>query len=134
MVAAGIPIRGGVRRSALLAVRWLGCGEVASLRLITWNLNARLRQLPDQLAALAARKPDIIALQEVTRGRLETLHAGLAAVGFPRVVDSFSVAPPWEAVGPRRYGLVISDSTTPSVRERLSSSVASISTSCASTA
>jgi len=38
------------------------------VRLVTWNLNGRRRQLPDQLAALAARSPDIIALQEVTAG------------------------------------------------------------------
>lgn len=77
------------------------------MRLITWNLNARLRQLPEQLAALAARTPDFVALQEVTNGRLDTLRDGLGTLGFAHVLTSFDDAPPWEAVGPRRYGLVI---------------------------
>jgi exonuclease III len=55
-----------------LAVLWSWADEVAISRLITWNLNARLRQLPEQLAALTARTPDIVALQEVTKGRLDT--------------------------------------------------------------
>ena len=38
-----------------------------AIRLISWNVNTRVRCLPDQVAALVARQPDIVALQEVTR-------------------------------------------------------------------
>jgi exonuclease III len=52
------------------------------VRLITWNLNARRRQLPDQLAALAARAPDIVALQEVTASSADTLGLELPRIGY----------------------------------------------------
>jgi exonuclease III len=37
------------------------------IRLITWNVAGRSTRLPDQANAVAARNPDIVALQEVTR-------------------------------------------------------------------
>jgi len=37
------------------------------VRLITWNVAGRSQRLPEQASAIAARKPDIVALQEVTR-------------------------------------------------------------------
>jgi exodeoxyribonuclease III len=36
------------------------------VRLITWNVAGRSKRLPEQAAAVASRKPDIVALQEVT--------------------------------------------------------------------
>jgi exonuclease III len=77
------------------------------LRLITWNLNARLRHLPGQMAALAGRAPDIVALQEMVATRVDTLRPGLATMGLSHFLTSCGVAAPWEAIGPRRFGLVI---------------------------
>jgi exonuclease III len=77
------------------------------LRLITWNLNARRRQIPAQVAALAARSPDILALQEVTQQTVVPLRGKLSTIGIIHFLDSFSVSPTWEAKGPRRYGLVL---------------------------
>ena len=77
-----------------------------AVRLLTWNLNAR-RQIEGQVAATASRSPDVVALQEVTRRSAPLLRLALPAAGLPHVVDSFAGSPPWTAVGPRRYGLLI---------------------------
>jgi exonuclease III len=106
-VAEGAAVRGAVRPPPLLAFLRTRHQEVATLRLITWNLNARRRQIPAQVAALAARSLDLLALQEVTQGMLEPLRRELAAIGIGHAIDSFSVASAWEAKGPRRYGLMI---------------------------
>lgn len=79
-----------------------------TIRLISWNVNARVVCLPAQVAALADRRPDIVALQEVTRTTVAPLSAGLAQVGLIHITDSFGLAPP-DAVltGSRRYGELI---------------------------
>ncbi|MDF1503849.1 endonuclease/exonuclease/phosphatase family protein [Roseisolibacter sp. H3M3-2] len=75
------------------------------MRVISWNLNGRRRDLEAQVAALAARAPDVVALQEVTPGTVAELRRALARAGLPHAVDSFTLAPPsFEAIGPRRYG------------------------------
>ena len=76
------------------------------MRLITWNLNARRRWLSEQIAALTASNPDIVALQEVTSSSGETLGLELPRIALPHLLASFVVGPPWEAVGLRRYGLL----------------------------
>jgi endonuclease/exonuclease/phosphatase family metal-dependent hydrolase len=77
------------------------------VRLLSWNLNARRGLLADQLAAIARRLPDVLALQEITGTTVAHLRAQLPTCGLAHITDSFSSAPPWTAVGPRRYGLVI---------------------------
>ena len=77
------------------------------MRLLTWNLNARRRQLPDQLAAVAVRSPDILALQEVTPGSIPLLRESLPTFGLFHITDSFAHAPRWDACGPRRYGVLL---------------------------
>jgi exonuclease III len=58
------------------------------VRLITWNVARRIARLPEQAAALAARAPDVVALQEVTaRGHGVWLEA-LARIGLPHVIYS----------------------------------------------
>ena len=59
------------------------------------------------IAAVAARDPDILALQEVTPSSAETLGTELPKISLPHVLASFVVAPAWEAAAPRRCGLVI---------------------------
>jgi exonuclease III len=76
------------------------------VRLLTWNLNGT-RQIDGQVAAIAARNPDILALQEVTLTSVLLFRAALAPVGFPHVTDSFAFSTSWQPVGPRRYGLLI---------------------------
>jgi exonuclease III len=57
------------------------------MRVITWNLNKR-RNYAAQVAALAARQPDIIALQEVTANTRDGLRVALAEIGLNYAVDS----------------------------------------------
>ena len=76
------------------------------MRLLTWNLNAR-RRIERQAAAIADRQPDIIALQELTPNSIGAWRLALADAGARHLMDSFSHAPLWRAVGPRRYGLLI---------------------------
>ena len=63
----------------------------------------RLSSIPSQVAALALRSPDILALQEVSRGMVEPLRRELSEVGLGYAVDSFTVALSWEEKGPRRF-------------------------------
>jgi exonuclease III len=75
------------------------------MRLISWNVNARQRQLDAQVAAIAARAPDVVTLQEVTPTTVTALRAALAEAGLPHAADSFALAPPsFQPTGPRRYG------------------------------
>jgi hypothetical protein len=53
------------------------------LRLITWNVARRAERLPEQATALAAREPDVVALQEVTR-RTEPLWMRAFELNTPR--------------------------------------------------
>lgn len=76
------------------------------MRLLTWNLNGR-RKVDEQMAAIAARSPDIVALQELTQNSTTSWRAVLPLAGLPHVADSFASSPSWEPKGPRRYGLVI---------------------------
>src|SRR3954452_22516014 len=76
-----------------------------TIRLISWNVNTRVRCLPDQVAALVARQPDIVALQEVTRTTASPLSTGLAQGGLIHAIDSFQLAlPDAPLTGRRRYG------------------------------
>lgn len=80
---------------------------LGSMRLISWNLNGRRAKAQAQVAALVAREPDVVALQEVTRSTLPLLRAALIHNGLVHVADSFSMAPSaFQAVGPRRYGQI----------------------------
>jgi exodeoxyribonuclease III len=55
------------------------------VRLITWNVARRIAVLPDQAAALAARAPDVVALQDVTARGWPLWEAALAALGLDAV-------------------------------------------------
>lgn len=58
------------------------------MRLITWNLARRKSKLKEQLAAMLQRKPDIVALQEVTASTEEGLRRGLAEGGLAHAASS----------------------------------------------
>ncbi len=75
------------------------------MRLLTWNLNGR-RKIDEQVAAVVARSPDIVALQELTLNSTKSWRSVLPAAGLPHVIDSLGSSPFWEPKGPRRFGLV----------------------------
>jgi exonuclease III len=58
-----------------------------TLRLISWNVNKR-RAIDQQIAALASRQPDLVALQEVTAKNLEAVPRLCADMGLPYMLDS----------------------------------------------
>ena len=58
------------------------------MRIVSWNV-ARLRsRLVEQAAALAAREPDVVALQEITRHTLPLWRAALATIGLSDIRSS----------------------------------------------
>lgn len=61
------------------------------MRLISWNTASRVRRLPDQVAFLADRAPDIVALQEVTGRTREVLRPGLSDLGLRHQLDTFEL-------------------------------------------
>ena len=58
------------------------------VRLITWNVAGRSRRLPEQAAAVAAREPDIVALQEVTRRTRPLWNRAFELMGLTNVSAS----------------------------------------------
>lgn len=64
------------------------------MRLITWNVNRRTTRLGEQLEALLARQPDVVALQEVTTGNVSGWRDGLQHGGLPYIVDTVEQTQP----------------------------------------
>ena len=63
------------------------------MRLISWNIaRAGQARIPYQVAALAARAPDIVALQEVRINRIAEYGAALQGAGLPFIFDGFEGA------------------------------------------
>lgn len=61
------------------------------MRLISWNVaRAGPERIGCQVAALAARAPDIVALQEVRVNRVPEYRRALAEAGFACVLDGFA--------------------------------------------
>lgn len=78
------------------------------MRLISWNLAGRKARVSDQVTFLAARKPAVVALQEVTAASMPTLRDTLQESGLDNVISSFDLAPDMSLLnGPRRYGQLI---------------------------
>lgn len=73
-----------------------------ALKLATWNLNARQKCLPDQVAFLRSLDADVVLLQEVTRYTFSRLESLLLEAGYPYVAETVRKA----SSGPRKYGLV----------------------------
>jgi exonuclease III len=79
----------------------------AGFRLFSWNTAGRAIRLEGQLQALIQKKPEVIALQEVTLRTLQGLRLGLEKAGY-WVVNSFDLAKDLQLLkGPRRYGELI---------------------------
>src|SRR4051812_19643326 len=79
------------------------------MRLISWNVqNPGAPRLENQIAALATRAPDIVALQEVTMRSVRLFIAGLAELGLTYATDSFGLTGDTSLLtGPRKYGELI---------------------------
>jgi exonuclease III len=52
------------------------------VRLVTWNVAGRVRRRPDQVEALLAQAPDVVALQEVSPTTLGDWRQDLEAAGY----------------------------------------------------
>ena len=72
------------------------------MRVITWNVARRSSCLAEQCAALAAREPDVVALQEVTDTTLPLWRAVLERIGLAHVRASLDHADPSRAPARRR--------------------------------
>jgi exodeoxyribonuclease III len=58
------------------------------VRLITWNVARRVAGMVEQATALAARRPDVVALQEVTRRTLPLWEHAFELMGLHHVRSS----------------------------------------------
>jgi exonuclease III len=61
---------------------------LAVVRLITWNVAGRSKRLAEQAVAVAAREPDIVALQEVTRRTRPLWERAFELMGLTHVSTS----------------------------------------------
>jgi exonuclease III len=77
------------------------------VRLITWNVAARTKRLVDQAGALAAREPDIVALQEVTRRTRPLWDRAFELMGLTHVFASAVDSGLSRATGGRRTAVMI---------------------------
>jgi exonuclease III len=78
------------------------------MKLLSWNVNGRVRTAPKQAAKILDRHPDVVALQEVTAATRGSLRHALMDGGLTSVVDSFEVLESTSHLtGPRRYGLLV---------------------------
>jgi endonuclease/exonuclease/phosphatase family metal-dependent hydrolase len=73
---------------------------------LTWNVQGRVRGVPEQAAALAARACDVVALQEVRATALEVWEAALAMLGYPHVLATLPAGGP-QRPPERRLGVLI---------------------------
>lgn len=62
------------------------------MRIVTWNVARRHSRLAEQAAALAHRKPDVVALQEITARTLPLWRAAFATLGLSHVWASLDSA------------------------------------------
>jgi exonuclease III len=58
------------------------------LKLLNWNVAGRTRVLPEQIAAVVRREPDLAALQEIRASTLPSWSDALAREGLVSCVDS----------------------------------------------
>jgi exonuclease III len=71
---------------------------------LSWNVAGRVRSVPEQAAALAAREADVVVLQEVRASAHGAWRDALAALGLGHQHYS---APPFRGSAERRLGVLI---------------------------
>ena len=62
------------------------------MRIISWNINRRVKDNPEQLQALQTYNPDIVALQEVMKNALPNISDGLRRFGLVHIEESVELA------------------------------------------
>jgi len=78
------------------------------MKLISWNVAARVKKQPLQLAGVLERNPDLIALQEVTPKTSQMWRAGLEDAGYEFILATFDLYPePEKLVGGRGRALLV---------------------------
>jgi exonuclease III len=78
------------------------------MKVLSWNVNGRVRAVASQAAAIHDRHPDVVTLQEVTEVTRGGLRQALTEGGLTSVVDSFELLESTShLIGPRRYGLLV---------------------------
>ena len=78
------------------------------VRLISWNVARRVQAIAAQAAAIGAREPDVIALQEITARTLPLWEAACATLGLAHVACTLSAADPARTpAGRRRTGVLL---------------------------
>jgi exonuclease III len=78
------------------------------VRVVSWNVARRTGVLAEQAAAVGARAPDVLALQEVTPRSWPLWRAACDVLGLPHVRCSLDGADPArEPAGPRRTGVLV---------------------------
>jgi exonuclease III len=78
------------------------------MKLVSWNVNGRVRTAAKQAAEILDRHPDVVALQEVTAATRALLRHALTDGGLKSVVDSFDgLESTSHLTGPRRYGVLV---------------------------
>jgi exonuclease III len=73
------------------------------MRVISWNVQGRMKALPEQLKAVMERQPDLVALQEVQERTVAQWRAGFRQHGLAFITESVTLA---QEQG-RKYGLLI---------------------------
>jgi exonuclease III len=84
VVVASSPVRSS---AAVVCIRVVGSELVClvMVRLITWNVAGRNKRLAEQAKAIAAREPDIVAVQEVTRRTRPLWNRAFELIGLTHV-------------------------------------------------
>jgi len=80
--------------------------DQVALRLVTWNVAGRVTRQPEQAAAVASLRADVVALQEVTARTLPMWRAALAEAGYAACEATLD-APASVAPGRRRLGVLL---------------------------
>jgi exonuclease III len=95
---------GAAATAARLAPSLLRASSALVAIVLSWNVAGRVRSVPEQAAALAARPADVIALQEVRSSAHAAWSAALARLGH---VHQHYSAPPAGGPPERRLGVLL---------------------------
>lgn len=78
------------------------------IRIVTWNvMQGGGKRIADQIEAMSARRPDIVALQEVVPRTVPAYQAAFNTAGLGHVAVSFAGVEGTVFSGRRRYGTLI---------------------------
>lgn len=63
------------------------------MKVISWNVNNRVKVVPHQVTALGRREPDIVALQDINAQAVTQYIQELNQIGLPHIVHSLHTCP-----------------------------------------